>query len=38
VITDIFPYLVEHQNKEVSENGILDYWIDICLENAGLDN
>jgi hypothetical protein len=38
VITDIFPYLVEHQNKEVSENGILDYWVDICLENAGLDN
>jgi hypothetical protein len=37
VINDIFPYLVKHMSIEVRESGLLDYWIDISLEQAGLD-
>jgi hypothetical protein len=32
VINDIFPYLVIHSSKEVRDSGILDFWIDMCLE------
>ena len=32
VINDIFPYLVKHSSKEVKDSGILDFWIDLCLE------
>lgn len=37
VINDVFPYLVIHSNKDVRDSGILDYWIDLCIELAGLD-
>jgi len=37
VINDIFPFLVIHSNKEVKESGILDFWVDMCLELGGLD-
>jgi hypothetical protein len=33
----MFPFLVIHSNKEVRESGILDFWIDMCLELGGLD-
>jgi DNA-binding ferritin-like protein (Dps family) len=37
VINDIFPYLHRHSAKEVRESGILDYWVDLSLEQAGID-
>jgi hypothetical protein len=37
VINDIFPFLVIHSNKEVKDSGILDFWVDMCLELGGLD-
>lgn len=37
IINDIFPFLVIHSNKEVKESGILDFWVDMCLELGGLD-
>ena len=37
VINEILPYLVKHQVDEVRESGLLDYWIDLSLEQAGLD-
>jgi hypothetical protein len=37
IINDIFPYLVIHQSKELRESGILDHWIDLALEQSGLD-
>ena len=37
MINDIFPFLVIHSNKEVKESGILDFWVDMCLELGGLD-
>ena len=37
VVNDMFPFLVIHSNKEVRESGILDFWIDMCLELGGLD-
>jgi hypothetical protein len=37
VINDVFPFLVKYSNKDVRESGILDYWVDLCLELAGFD-
>jgi hypothetical protein len=38
VINDVFPFLVIHSNKDVRESGILDYWVDLCIELAGLES
>jgi hypothetical protein len=38
VVNDILSYLIRHVKQEVRDSGILDFWLDLSLEQAGIES